>query len=204
MSTKVTRDMVAGVAFQRFRAGGYGAISLRGIAEELGITAPALYRLFNDKSDLVAALLERAFKDLTGRLTTALTAATPPARLCATMGAFLDFALAEPRVYQTLTYPAEEPEIRDVVNRLHAPARVAFQFLADRVREAMDDGFLVSDDPYRAALVLWSHSHGLISMYLSAHLEMDEDAFRRLYWDCGRRIGRDLRAAPGPAADRHY
>lgn len=200
MPNPVSRDMVVAVALQRFRAGGYGAISLRGVADELGITAPALYRLFDNKSDLVAALLEQGFQDLMGRLASALAAATPSDRLRGTMAAFLDFALAEPRVYQTLTYPADEPEIREVVRRLHAPAQIAFQFLTDRVREAIHDGSLVSDDPRKAALVLWSHSQGLISMYLSAHIEMKEDAFRRLYWDCTNMIGRDLRPAPWSGA----
>ena len=164
---RITREAVVEAAARRFRDAGYGAVSVRGVAEDLSVTAPALYRHFRDRADLVAAVLEEGLQGLTHRLGQAAAAPTPAERLRATAGAILDFALAEPRVYQTLTFPADVPELRDVVPRLHDPVRSVGRFLSDRVRERMDRGTLAPGDPDVVALALWSHSHGLISMHLS-------------------------------------
>lgn len=200
-TTAVTRERVLDVALRRFRAGGYAAVSLRGVAVELGLTAPALYRHFEDKADLVAAVLEHGFSDLRARFADVLTEGTARDRLRATLKALLDFGLAEPRVYQTLAYPADERAVRAVVRRLHRPARIAFRFLADRVCECMDEGLVHPGDPEQVALVLWSHSHGLLSMYLSAHLDVEEEEFRRLYWECSDAVGRGLLLAHAGASE---
>lgn len=193
MTTRqVSREAVVQTAYRLFAEGGYGALSMRSVADRLGVTAPALYRHFDNKSDLFASVLERGFGGMTARLASALSARTPRNRLRTAVEGLLEFAIAEPRVYEALAYPGDEPEIRDVVLRLHAQARTAFQFLQDRVRECMSAGVLRRDDTETVALVLWSHSHGLITMYLSGHVNCTEREFRELFWECWSRVARGL------------
>jgi AcrR family transcriptional regulator len=54
---------------------GESAISLRAIAREMGMTAPALYRYYASHTDLVAALTVDLFDELTGELEKARDAA---------------------------------------------------------------------------------------------------------------------------------
>ncbi|WP_405283686.1 TetR/AcrR family transcriptional regulator [Gaopeijia maritima] len=182
----MTREQVAEVAYRRFRDGGFDAVSLRGVAGDVGVTAPALYRIFEGKGDLVAAGIERGLRHLHTRLTGALVADEPRERLQRTMSGLLEFALAEPRIYQTLAYPSQEPGVQEVVNRLHGVVVTVVRFLTDRVRECMDAEVLRPDSPERVALVLWSGSHGLISTWLSGHLPLHECELRELYQEFGR------------------
>lgn len=182
------REEVAAVAYRRFREGGFGAVSLRAVAQEVGVSAPALYRHFNGKGDLVAAGIERGLRHLHTRLTAALLADAPGDRLELTLVALLEFAVAEPRIYQTLAYPSEEPGVQDVVDRLHGTVVSVIRFLTDRVRECMDAGVLRPDSPERVALVLWSGAHGLLSTWLSGHLPLRECELRELYRECGRLV----------------
>jgi AcrR family transcriptional regulator len=52
-----TRDRILDVALELFTAKGYDATSMREVAEQLGITKPALYYHFDSKEDIVRALL---------------------------------------------------------------------------------------------------------------------------------------------------
>jgi AcrR family transcriptional regulator len=86
-------------ARQLLVAGGPPAISLRAIAREMGMTAPAIYRYFPSLDALVAGLTE----DLYGELTAAVEAARVPRQ--ATLDQLLEMARAFRR--WSLAHPAE-------------------------------------------------------------------------------------------------
>lgn len=56
-------------------AEGPEGLSLRAIAREMGMTAPALYRYFPSREDLIGALIADLYDELTATLSTAATAA---------------------------------------------------------------------------------------------------------------------------------
>ncbi|GAA1868161.1 TetR/AcrR family transcriptional regulator [Actinomadura bangladeshensis] len=81
------------------------AVTLRAIAREMGMTAPALYRYFGSHGELLRHLVGELFNELTGELTAAL-ARVPEGDLS---GKFLTasrrfrtWALAHPREYALL------------------------------------------------------------------------------------------------------
>lgn len=63
-----TVDEILGVARRQLVASGPTGISLRAIAREMGMTAPALYRYFDSLEDLVAALVAACYDDLTAAI----------------------------------------------------------------------------------------------------------------------------------------
>lgn len=58
------RDEIKEAAWARISDGGASSLSLRGVASIMGLTAPALYRYFPNKSSLVTALIIDAFTSL--------------------------------------------------------------------------------------------------------------------------------------------
>ena len=58
---EATRDEIKAAARQQMKAEGSAAISLRAIARDLGMTAPALYRYYNSRDDLITALIVDAY-----------------------------------------------------------------------------------------------------------------------------------------------
>ena len=63
-----TLDEILEVARRQLVASGTGGISLRAIAREMGMTAPALYRYFDSLEDLVVALVAACYDDLTAAI----------------------------------------------------------------------------------------------------------------------------------------
>lgn len=181
-------DRVAEAALDRFEAGGHAALSMRGLAADLGVTAPALYRVFSSKEELFGAAVDHGFERFRAALGVALAEPTPRRRLVGTFAAILDFALRRPRLYEVIAYPRDEPAVHDAVTRLHSDVHVVSRLLVDRVRECIATGCLRDDDPERLALLLWAFFHGLLVTYLSGHLELDEMAFRTLYHEGGEYI----------------
>jgi AcrR family transcriptional regulator len=85
-------------------ADGPDGLSLRAIAREMGMTAPALYRYFPSREDLIGALIADLYDELTATLSTAATAAgaDPRAGITAASWAFRSWALAHPREFGLL------------------------------------------------------------------------------------------------------
>ena len=76
-------------------AEGSAGVNLRSIAREMGMTAPALYRYFASRDDLVTALVTDAYDALADAMEAAVDAAGPgavtPSGVRAAFGAFRDW-----------------------------------------------------------------------------------------------------------------
>ena len=90
---------IKAAARQRLVDGGQAAISLRAIARDLGLSAPALYRYFPSHEDLLTALITDFFDELTDAMT-ALRDARPAGdlsgRLYAVGMGLRDWAITHP------------------------------------------------------------------------------------------------------------
>lgn len=140
---------------------GPDAVTMRAVAERVGVTATALYRHFTDKDAILREVMGEGSRLLGSHLFRALEAPTPLERLRATANAYLDFALAQPQAYRALFEAGEAEEGTPVQLQRGALRR----FLRDRVREAMDAGVLAAGDPDGIALSVWAMLHGLASLH---------------------------------------
>ncbi len=68
---EATTTQIKDTARQLLVAHGVSAVSLRAIARELGMTAPAIYRYFLSREDLLDTLVADSFDELSGSLTRA-------------------------------------------------------------------------------------------------------------------------------------
>jgi len=66
-----TREEIIATAWKQIGEGGAAGLSLRAIAREMELTAPALYRYFEDRDSLVTALIIEAFTSFGDALETA-------------------------------------------------------------------------------------------------------------------------------------
>src|SRR5690242_21864408 len=64
MKKPLTRDAVVARALEIGTAEGLEAVSLRRLAQELGVTPMALYRHVRDKQDLLNAMTEAVLEDM--------------------------------------------------------------------------------------------------------------------------------------------
>jgi AcrR family transcriptional regulator len=176
-----TRQRILTEARALFLEEGAEAVTMRAVAERVGVTATALYRHFDDKDDLLQEVITAGFQEFGGYLYRALQGVSPQERLRASGEAYLRFALERPEMYRTIFMAHRPPQLCDAP-AAHAERRDAtFRFLTDRVRECMEAGALRRDAPEDVALTIWAHVHGLVSLYLTGGLGAPEAAFQEAY-----------------------
>lgn len=129
-------------------------LSLREVAREAGITAPAIYRHFDGKEDLSGAALKALFTQLLAELDEAEESAQgqpPDRRLAALAHAYCRFAARNPSSFRVM-FSGRDPhkeETGEVANRW----RTAVTRLADT-------GMRLTQTPEAAAMSVWSSVHG--------------------------------------------
>ena len=180
-----TRDRIVEEARDLYLTGGLSALSMRKVAERVGVSATALYRHFDDKEALLVAVVQAGFERFTSYLLRGLAGKTPPERLARTGEGYLRFALEHSSYYRIMFMTSREdfgfdqlPEAsRQILAR-------SFQLLVDRVRECQDAGTLRAGEPEEIAVLIWAFVHGLVSLYLAGHmgpLDGKPTAFARFY-----------------------
>jgi len=183
------RDEILTSACDLFLDRGIEGFSMRGLARSVGVTAPALYRHFEGKEDVLLAVVGEAYKVFYRYLHRALRGESPAARFRMAGEGYLDFALDHPRFYEMIHAPLEALGIEEVPEDIQAEACAVGQFWHDRLRECMDEGLIRAGDPESIGLTMWSHAHGLVSLYLRGMLgDMDEELFRETYRASARRL----------------
>jgi AcrR family transcriptional regulator len=96
---------IKAVARRQLVVTGPGGISLRALAREVGMTAPALYRYFPSLDDLVEAVTVDLFDELIASMEAArdsLPASDVGGRLAETSRAFRRYAVAHPHEFQVM------------------------------------------------------------------------------------------------------
>jgi AcrR family transcriptional regulator len=135
---------------------GPAALTMRRLADRLGIRAPSLYKHLPDKAALEAAIIETGFEDAAAAFEQALDGATEP--LASLAAAYRSFALAHPHLYRLMT---DQPLPRD---RL-PPG------LEDRTAAPL---LHATGDPQLARAV-FAFAHGMVLLELTRRLPADGD-----------------------------
>ncbi|QSQ22633.1 TetR/AcrR family transcriptional regulator [Pyxidicoccus parkwayensis] len=142
-----------------------GAVSLREVARQAGVSAAAPYHHFRDKNALLAAVAEEGFRALNGRMDEEFArgqGAGPTEVLRLLARCYVRFAIEHPAHYRVMF--REEWNDEEKYPSTHAEGMRAFQRLlewAGAVRVAQG----ASNDAEILALTTWSWVHGLASLW---------------------------------------
>ena len=207
---EATREEIKAVARQQMTAQGAAALSLRAIGRALGLTAPALYRYYPSRDDLITALIIDAYHSQSAWLEEACNALPPDdhaRRLRAFIMAYREWSIAHPEDYKLiygtpipgyhapweLTAPAAQRNMLIVLALLKAawqakaltlPAE--YTRLSPPLRQKLAEaaaqmGYDVPLPILHVAIVSWAHIQGLISLELFGHLVMLEPQAGEVY-----------------------
>lgn len=177
------RTKILACACDLYLKEGPEGFSMRKLAREVGVTAPALYRHYESKERVLIAVVSEAFKILSQYLYRALEGVDPWDRYSRAGRAYLDFALDHPRLYEMIYASCDSMGFDQQPPEIEAQACAVGQFFHDRVRECMDAGIIEPGIPEDVSITFWAHAHGLISIYLKKMVDRVEqdDEFRVLY-----------------------
>jgi len=166
--------VVAAARAHLVRAGA-DQLSLRGVARELGVTAPALYAYVRDKQELLAAVAAEHFERLVERFDR-IEADDPVERIRGMSRAYVAHALESPALFRLLfRYPPMPAPGVDAF----PPAARAFEAAAAATEAAVTAGRLTVEDPALASMVMWAAVHGVAEVLLMG-LGLDDDATEAL------------------------
>lgn len=155
------------LALDILRDQGDTAISLRALAKELGVSAPALYRHFADRESLLAALAVTGFEELRDRLL-AVDQQVPRRALIDIGLVYVAFAQDEPNLYRLMFGGRVLP--KDAHPRLDQAGHGAFHVLQDTIDRAQQAGYLKPMPLAIMTAAAWSLVHGLAQLTIDGHL----------------------------------
>ncbi|MGH9017524.1 MAG: TetR/AcrR family transcriptional regulator, partial [Acidimicrobiales bacterium] len=128
---------------------GPSALTMRRLADDLGIRAPSLYKHFANKAAVELAIIEDALFDLGGVTHAALHGTGASGPLASLLTTYRTYCLAHPRLYRLA---------------------VSGQFPRHQLPEGLEEWagnpwFVVTGDP-ALAQALWSFAHGMVILEL--------------------------------------
>lgn len=159
------REEVLQAAMQLLtETGDESAVSVRAVAQRVGVSAPSIYLHFADKQALLDAVCAEVFEALHQRLRAAAEDAPDPFQALRAQGiAYVQFARENPEHYRLVMMQAHEPAQESVDAQV---AGGAFGYLVESVQACITAGVL-EGDPVELALGLWAAAHGIAALLVA-------------------------------------
>lgn len=166
------REQLCAAASRLFAQRGTDGVTMRALAEVMGISPMKPYHYFRDKEEILAAAMTRAFNRFVAALEEADgSEGTARERATAKRQAYIQFALAEPDCYRImfeLPHPetARYPALQEAMDKTRATMR---RSLDDLIADGVVEG-----DRDLLGNVFWCSMHGPVSVYLAGKLDSIE------------------------------
>jgi AcrR family transcriptional regulator len=213
------RETIRETAWRQLAESGTSSLSLRAIARELGITAPAIYNYYPDRDALVTSLIIEAYSSFGDCQLQARDGYKPEQvveRFCAIGRAYREWALSYPQRYQLIfgwPIPGYHPPLPEILpssaRSLSALVSVVDDLrAADRLRtesfplinfdreeqfsfwKACLGGYHILS--LSVSMLVWSRVHGLVSLEIAGSLPPFGETGNALYHFEMQSIARQL------------
>ncbi|HEX8802905.1 MAG TPA: TetR/AcrR family transcriptional regulator [Acidimicrobiales bacterium] len=145
------------------------AVSIRAVADAVGVTPPSIYRHFADKTELIFAVVDRLCGELDLRMAEATAGIDDPVEALEAIGlAYVRFGLDRPEPYRIM-FMSRSDETPAEFQDERLGHVLAFERAIRWTQAAIDAGRLRPGltDARRAATIFWAHAHGLTSLLIA-------------------------------------
>jgi len=165
---RTREDIITAAEALLVATGSEDDVSIRAVADRVGVTPPSIYRHFPDKAHLIFEVCSRQFDRMAEEVLAMLATspdASPLEQLAAAGRAYARFGLANPEHYRIMFmgHADHTPELYDTTRVLESGS---FGLVVDLAQQAIDAGLLRPEltDPGMVAHVLWAAVHGVVSL----------------------------------------
>jgi AcrR family transcriptional regulator len=183
-----TAEQVAAVARDILIAEGAPAVSMRRVAQAVGITPMAIYRHFENREALLRHIADASFAEIARQWTRTARTGSLEERLHAVLDDYIDFGLAQPRLYE-FVFGERRDDARMYPADFRDRRSPTLNVLADLLTEGMADGQLRRDDEWEVAIMCAALVHGFVQLYHGGRIALPAEQFRAL---CHASVGRLL------------
>ncbi len=197
---QINLERILAVSWDYLAEYGAPALSLRGVARELGMTVPGMYRYYPSRDALLTALSNQAFDDFTQTLQAARDSLDPKqtsARMQSVLQSYFIWGISHPERYHLIfgapfagyqmaseVFQASQG-VMDVFYSIIGQALAQGQIrlegkkrelrLSSLVRPSVLPEQTVKDERVtEIGLMLWSQIHGFTSLFLEGYLSQYE------------------------------
>ena len=140
------------------------AVSIRSVAQRVGVTPPSIYLHFADKDALLDAVCARYFEKLDEEMQRAAVNQPSAIEVLRAQGlAYVRFALKTPELYRIATMGEGSPG-SDVDVALNSSA---FEHMRSAIEALMAEGVYPAGDSTTFVMELWAAAHGVAAMLIS-------------------------------------
>jgi AcrR family transcriptional regulator len=180
MITESTREKILAAARDLFEREGPAAVSMRRVADAVGITPMAIYRHFANREALLKQISDDAFVEVARVWCTHTQHPDLMHGLLHSMENYLDYALQHPHLFD-YSFSVTRDDARRFPEDFRARSSPTLNVIADLLAEGMQRGLLRDRDPWDLAMTLWAQGHGLIALYRAGRFSYDQEQFRAFY-----------------------
>jgi AcrR family transcriptional regulator len=174
-----TADRIARVALSVLEKEGPEAVSMRRLAQAVGITPMAIYHHFPNREALLNTITDREFAKLLSHIQAHPLNGTLENRIVAVMEGYVDYAFKQPRVFDYV-FSRVRADARKFPEDFRARRSPTLNPIADMLAAEMEKGLLKKDDVWEVAFGLWAHVHGYVMLYRAGRIDLSEKEFRKL------------------------
>ena len=179
------RERILATVRKIARSEGWGAVTIRRVADDIEYSSPILYQYFDNKDAIVARVREDGFAELHRRMAAVPSTLPAPDRLVALARANVELGLTEPEVYQAM-FGLGGAQIDNC--RYPLPPTATRELVRDTMCAVITEAGQRPDDVEDEVTIMGAALHGLVSLCLNGLSDVDD--FRVL--DLAERTARDF------------
>jgi len=180
MTDPTTSVRILDAARMLLERDGPEGVSMRRVAEAVGITPMAIYRHFPNREALLKRISDDSFDEIARRWEANRQGSDPIGRLLSTLRIYLDHALSHPHLFDQ-AFSVRRDDARRFPEDFHARLSPTANVVHDLVVEAQRQELLRTGDPWDITMTLWAQAHGLVALYRAGRFSYDERRFHAFY-----------------------
>jgi AcrR family transcriptional regulator len=174
-----TKASILVAARELFLTEGVEAVSMRRIAQKVGVTATAIYRHFENKAALLDAVADRGFDALIQYFATVPEDPETVAYLRGLAQVYFRFAIDHPEDYRFI-FVIQRSNARRFPEDFRARRSASFDLAVAAIEEGIQRGEIRAEDPVELALSVWAHVHGMVGLFQAGRFDHDASGFSRI------------------------